>query len=148
VHVVAGSGAVPNFAILKDALHRNLKLRHTFVYSNKTREDICYFNELARIERTHPDKVKVIHTLTRESGVTAHGPNFREGRIRRDLMEPLLPDKDHCWVFACGPAIGPHEKKAAKEKGVEPTPRFLETVLQVLTQLGVADQRIRRESWG
>jgi 3-ketosteroid 9alpha-monooxygenase subunit B len=148
VHIVAGSGAVPNFAIVKDALHRNLKLRHTFLCSNKTREDIVYRDALAQLEKTHPGKVRVLHTLTRETGAAAFGPGYREGRVTRQLLEEAMPDKDHCLVYACGPAIGPYEKKAAREKGIEPAPRFLEGVLQQLSALGVPKERIHHESWG
>ena len=51
-------------------------------------------------------------------------------------------------VYACGPAIGPYDKAAAKEKGVEPAPRFLETALAHLAALGVKSQHIKHESYG
>src|SRR5512138_3075636 len=50
-YVVAGSGVVPNFAILKHALARFPKVRHTFVYSNKTWEDVIFRDHLAMLER-------------------------------------------------------------------------------------------------
>ena len=40
VHICAGSGSVPNFSMLKFALQHHPRLRHTFIYSNKTRRDV------------------------------------------------------------------------------------------------------------
>jgi len=59
-----------------------------------------------------------------------------------------LLDLQKQYVFACGPSISVFEKKAAKEKGVEPPPRFLESVLQYLGERGFPQDRIKRESYG
>jgi len=49
---------------------------------------------------------------------------------------------------ACGPAITIYDRKAAREAGKEPAPRFLETVLDALKTLGVKNEQITRESYG
>ncbi|MBI3180675.1 MAG: oxidoreductase [Myxococcales bacterium] len=148
VHLVAGSGSVPNFSILKQSLHLGQRLRHTFIYSNKTHADICFRAELEALERKHSDKLRVVHLLTRETDDSVFGPQVRKGRVTLELLRELIPAPDTCLVYACGPGIGPHERQAAKEKGVEPQPRFLETALRLLSELGVPSQRIRRESYG
>jgi 3-ketosteroid 9alpha-monooxygenase subunit B len=148
VHVVAGSGSVPNFSILKHALHHNLKLRHTFIYSNRTWDDICFRAELDELAARYPDKVRVVHTLTRERAEHHFGPNVRRGRVTRELLEELIVDPKACVAFACGPAIGPFDRQAAKITGVQPEPRFMETVLEHLSSIGVPDDRIKRESYG
>jgi 3-ketosteroid 9alpha-monooxygenase subunit B len=148
VHVVAGSGVVPNWAILKHALHAHPRLRHTFVYSNKTWDDVIYRDALAELERAHPGRLRVIHTLTREPGAEQHGPNVRDGRISTDLLRAIVPDPRACLVYACGPAIGPWERLAAREKGEEPRPRFLEAALESLEAIGVPKDRVKRESYG
>ena len=148
VHVVAGSGAVPNFSILKHALHHGLKLRHTFICSNRTQADILFRRELEELERAHPTQLKVIHTLTRESDRGVFGSNIRRGRLSVELLKELIPEPDTCLVYACGPAIGPWEKAKAKSTGTVPAPRFLESALEHLTALGVSSSRIHRESYG
>jgi ferredoxin-NADP reductase len=152
VHVVAGSGAVPNFAIMKHALHHNLKLRHSFICSNRTWADVCFKKELAEFERAYPTKVRVIHALTREPNTalfkeTGHG-ELRSGRVTSALLHEFIPDRHSCVVFACGPAVTSFEKAAAREKGAQPEPRFMEAVLEHLTKLGVPNDRVRRESYG
>lgn len=148
VHVVAGSGAVPNFAMVKHALHAGLEVRHTFLCSNKTWEDACFKGQLAALERQHPDRLKVVHLLTRETDARVFGPSVRQGRISLEVLKELVPDPKGCLVYACGPAVSTWDKKAAKEKGVEPAPRFLESALALLRQLGVPDAAVHHESYG
>jgi 3-ketosteroid 9alpha-monooxygenase subunit B len=148
VHVVAGSGAVPNFAIVKDALHRGLKLRHTFLLSNKTATDMLYREALDALEAAHPDRLRVVHTLTRETDTAAFGPRVRKGRVDQALLEELVPDRETCLVYVCGPAITPWDRRKALETRTPATPRFLETVVGHLHTLGVHDKRIKREAYG
>ena len=147
VHLCAGSGSVPNWAILKHALVHHPKLRHTFVYSNKTWDDVIYRDALDALARKHPERVKVVHTLTRGEGPAGRS-DVRRGRVDAALLRSVIPDPSACLVFACGPAIGPWDKAAAKAKGEAPTPRFLEAALAALKEVGVPDDRVENESYG
>lgn len=148
LHLCAGSGSVPNFSIIKHALHEGMKLRHTFVYSNKTHGDIIFRQQLDHLERTYPGQLRVIHSLTREDDPTRWGPNYRKGRINVELLEELIPDRDTVAVFCCGPGIGKYEREAARAKGEEPPPRFLESALACLDALGIKKNQIHREMYG
>jgi 3-ketosteroid 9alpha-monooxygenase subunit B len=148
VHVVAGSGAVPNFGILKDALHRGLKLRHTFVCCNKTYADICFRSQLDDLARAHPERVKVVHTLTRETDDRLYQGNIRKGRVSAALFQEFIPDPKSCIVYLCGPAISPWDKQEARARGEAVAPRFLESSLSLLEQHGVPKERLKHESWG
>lgn len=145
VHLVAGTGAVPNFSILKDALHRGVDARHLWVASNKRREDVLFHEELLELERAHEGRLRVVNTLTREN---AEG--FRCGRVDEALLRELLPADaaKTCLVYACGPAVHPWDRKAALEAGTQVAPRFMENVLGMLHALGVDDRRIKRETYG
>ena len=79
VHVCAGSGSVPNFSMLKFALANHPSLRHTFLYSNKTWDDIIFRDELTRLATQHPDRLTVVHTLTREENASLYGTSVRKG---------------------------------------------------------------------
>ena len=148
VHICAGSGSVPNFSMLKYALDYYPRLRHTFIYSNKTWSDVIFRDALAELERTHAERLRVVHTLTREPDVTVCGPLVRKGRINAALIREVVPDLETCIVYVCGPGISKWDREAAKEKGEAPTPRFLETVLTDLLSISVANSRIKRESYG
>ena len=147
VHLCAGSGSVPNFSILKHALNDHASLRHTFIYSNKTWDDIIFRRQLNDLAAAHPDNLRVIHCLTRETNIV-HAPNVRTGRVDEAMLRELISDPQGCVVYACGPAISNWDRQAAKEKGTEPTPRFLESVLSNLEAIGVPKSRIRKESYG
>jgi ferredoxin-NADP reductase len=148
VHVVAGSGSVPNFSILKHALHRHPAVRQTFIYSSKTWDDVIYRSPLDELAAAHPERFRVVHTLTREDPPRGRGRDVRRGRISPELLAELIPDPGSCLVYACGPGIGPWERLAARERGEAPRPRFLETVLAALSGMGLPRDRIRRESYG
>jgi len=148
VHIVAGTGAAPNFSLLKDALHRGLKLRHTLLCSNKTWGDILYREALEALERAHPDRLRVVHTLTRETDESRFSPTVRKGRVGHALLRELIPDAATCLAYVCGPAITSWDRRKALETRTPATPRFLETVLGHLHELGVDDKRIKREAFG
>src|SRR6266446_645585 len=143
VHLCAGSGSVPNFSILKHALLFHPRIRHTFIYSNKTWDDVIFRRELTTLEEQHPERLRVVHTLTRETR-----PGVRTGRVTTELIRELVPDVPGAIFFACGPAISAWDKLAARNGGPPPTPRFLETVLASLKELEVPPPRITRESYG
>jgi len=148
VHICAGSGSVPNFAIIKSALELHPDVRHTLIYSNREWNDIIFRAELENIERLHPDRVKIIHTLTREPDASSHGPNFRSGRVNLKMLEEIIPASRDCHFFVCGPAVSAADRLAAREKGTEPQPRFLESILEDLKSLGVTKDQITYESYG
>src|SRR5215510_12894507 len=81
VHICAGSGSVPNFSMLKFALAHHPAIRHTFIYSNKTWDDVIYKQALTELASKHPDRLSVVHTLTREADESVYGSLVRKGRI-------------------------------------------------------------------
>jgi ferredoxin-NADP reductase len=148
LHLCAGSGSVPNVSIIKDSLLRHPNLRHTFVYSNKTSQDVIFRKALAELRAAHPDRLKVIHTLTRETGIASPNEDIRCGRVTVELLREVLEAEPNSIVYSCGPAISVWERRAAAAKGTTPTPRFLETMQAHLTELGVPKDRIKIEAFG
>lgn len=150
LHVCAGSGIVPNYSILKQSLQEHPKVRHTLVYTNKTWADVIFARELRALELQHPDRLKVVHTLTREAPERLEGPfgKARAGRVSAALLREVVLDPSSCVAFACGPGITPHDKAEARKKGVAPAPRFLETVLGGLRELGFKEEQLEYESYG
>ncbi|HTT71588.1 MAG TPA: oxidoreductase [Anaeromyxobacteraceae bacterium] len=148
VHIVAGSGSVPNYAILKYALAVHPRLRQSFVYSNRTWEDVIFREGLAGLKARFPGRLHLLHALTREEGAGRHGPWVRQGRVGPELLREAIPDPSSCLVYACGPAVGSAERARARERGEMPAPRFLEGVKEALLELGVPPGRVRTEAYG
>jgi len=148
VHICAGSGSVPNFSILKHALAHHPKLRHTFIYSNRTWEDVIFKDQLTELVRARTDRLRIVHTLTRETDDHRFHPDVRKGRLSASLIAELVPDLSEAFFYVCGPAISTWDRAAARETGRELQPRFLESVLMALESLGVKQNQITRESYG
>jgi 3-ketosteroid 9alpha-monooxygenase subunit B len=148
LHLCAGSGSVPNVSMIKDSLLRHPNLRHTFVYSNKTSQDVIFRAALAQLQAEHRDRLKVIHTLTREAGIASPHEDIRSGRVTLEMLREIFEREPNTIVYSCGPAVSVWERRAHAAQGTIPTPRFLETMQAYLTELRVPRDRIKVEAFG
>ena len=148
VHIVAGSGVVPNFSILKEDLKNGGPLRHTMIFSNRTWADITFREELHELEKNYPERFRLVHTLTRELDPAYFSERVRKGRVSMELIRELVPEPARALFYVCGPAITAWERRKALETKIPSEPRFLETTLDQLQQLGVdLKKQVKRESW-
>ncbi len=148
VHLCAGSGIVPSFAILKDALHRGVDARHTLLYSNKRWEDVIFRDALTELETRHPGSLRVVHALTRDARAPAPARReVRPGRIDEATLRANVPDLENAWFYVCGPSVPIHEARAARERGEKPAPRFLESMRALVLSLGIPKERLFTEGW-
>lgn len=148
LHLCAGSGSVPNLSIIKDALVHHPRLRHTFIYSNKTSQDIIFRTQLSELAGAHPDRLKVIHAITREAGVASPNEDIRHGRVTLELLREVFDREPNSVVYACGPAVSVWERRAHAAAGTTPTPRFLETMQSFLTELKIPRAQVKIEAFG
>lgn len=148
LHVIAGSGSVPNFSILKHDLAQDSKLKHVFVYSNRTHDDIIFRGQLAALARRFPERLELVHLLTRDPEAHRHGPGHRHARLSLEVLRELVRDPARTEAFVCGPGITVFQRKAALAKGEKAAPRFLENALAMLQELGVPKKQIHHESYG
>ena len=102
VHICAGSGSVPNWSIIKYALAKDLKLKHTLIYGNKTWEDVIYRHALKDLQTRYPDKLQIVHALSREPGADDFGRHVYRCRVGAELISKYVPDPSAVEVFACG----------------------------------------------
>jgi len=148
VHICAGSGIVPNWGIIKAALHDDLPLKHTLIYGNKTWDEIIYRDALIELAAAHPERLEIVHAISREPDATRRGDNVAVGRVSRDLIAEHLGDPSRAIVYACGPALSKWDKQRARKTGEELKPRFMETVLAALDDLGVPKKQRHYETYG
>ena len=90
----------------------------------------------------------MIDTLTREEDSSLFGPSVRKGRVGVEVMREVITDPTAPLVYVCGPGISKWDREVAREKGTAPQPRFLESVLANLKEIGVPNSRIKREFYG
>lgn len=148
VHICAGSGIVPNYSIIQHCLEAMPSMKHTLIYTNKTYDDIIFRRQLDQVVERHTDQVRVVHTLTRDPDATRKFPQYRQGRVNEALLREYIPAPSEVQVYCCGPGITKYDREAAKNRGEEPPPRFLETTLFLLEKIGVKNNQIHRESYG
>jgi ferredoxin-NADP reductase len=148
LHLCAGSGSVPNFSMIKDSLRRHRKLRHTLLYSNKTWDDVIFRDRLTELASEHESRLRVVHTLTRQTAPVETTADVRMGRVGRELLASTLAAEPNSLVYACGPAVSVWEKRDCIARGVAPTPRFLETMQAELEALRLPRGRLKLEAFG
>ena len=146
VHVCAGSGIVPNYSIIKYALRNYPDVKHKLLYSNRRWADTIFGNELLQLQKDFPNHLDIVFAFTRKpkSGLPVKCYNRR---VDLDMIKEILPDVNRT-IYVCGPGNSIYEKRAAKEKGLTPPPRFLESVLFDLNTLGIDKKDIKNESYG
>lgn len=150
VHLVAGSGIVPSFSILKDELihHKNPHTKHVVLYVNKFEPDIIFHRELVQLQQQFPDRLVIKHFLSKENPEKNFGPDYNYRRPNIEDVMKLVSKPQHALFFACGPAITKWQRQKAEEQGLTPAPRFMEWVHDVIEALGIEKRRYKREIYG
>lgn len=148
VHVCEGSGIVPNWSIVKAALRDHARLRHTLLYSNTSWDDIVFRDALHALAEAHQDRLRVVHLLTAQADLGGLPSTVRREPISTAVVREVVPDCHNALYYACGPALSPWHRLAAKEKGEKPTPRFMERVRDTISELGIPMSRVREECYG
>jgi ferredoxin-NADP reductase len=122
--VAGGSGVVPFRSMLRHRAAASSDAPATLLVSARTAEDLIYRSELEQIA-ADGDGVRLVRTLTRAAPEGWDGPT---GRVSRELLAPLIePDAN---AFVCGPT------------------GFVETVADVLVELGLDPAQVKTERFG
>jgi len=150
VHIVAGSGIVPNFAILKDELenNKNTSVKHTLINVNRNFGSIIYRDKLEELHQSYQNRFQIVHYLTRETNPMQHGTHFRSGRPQLADLKDLVKHPKTALVYACGAGVSKWQKKRAKLDGTTPKPRFLEAIGKIIHALAIDRKRYKHEVYG
>jgi glycine betaine catabolism B len=125
VLIAAGSGITPMVAMLRYIDDLRLGTSVTLLYCVRTAADIIFQTELARLERSLSNfKYKVCLS---QPDPAWKGPS---GRLSGGFISQHVGDLDSPTFFLCGP------------KG------FMDNARQILSTLGVQQERILQESFG
>jgi ring-1,2-phenylacetyl-CoA epoxidase subunit PaaE len=101
--VAAGSGITPVLSIVSTTLEAEPGCRWTVIFGNRSADSAMFLDELEGLKDRYPDRLQLIHVLSREQGVM---PLF-SGRLDRQRISELLdrviaPARPVEW-FLCGP---------------------------------------------
>lgn len=147
IHVVAGSGVVPSYSIIKDELiGKKSSIKHVLITVNKTRENIIFHQKLKDLTEQF-NNLEVHYFLTQEKSLSGLNGDYFLGRPSDQHVQSLVVDKEKTLLFACGPALTKWQKKAAKSPE-DLKPRFMEWVQDVVEKLALDKHRFKREIYG
>jgi ring-1,2-phenylacetyl-CoA epoxidase subunit PaaE len=127
VLIAAGSGITPVLSIAASLLAARDDTTVTLVYGNRRAKTVMFADEVADIKDAYPDRMKLVHVLSREPQEVELFSGRLDGAKLRDLLPVTVdvPAVDHWWL--CGPFGMTTE------------------AVEVLTGLGVEPDRIHRE---
>jgi len=101
--VTAGSGITPVLSLISTTLETEPRCRWTVIFGNRSADQVMFLDELEGLKDRYPDRLQLVHVLSREQGVV---PLFT-GRIDQAKLNELLdrvvsPAAPSEW-FLCGP---------------------------------------------
>ena len=126
VILAAGIGIAPFMSTLRYTTEKGLPNYFTLFNSNKTKDEVAYFEELEKLKTENPN-IKIFYTLTREKA-----DGFDNGRINSDYLNASLVRGQFATsvFYICGG----HE--------------FIEAMTKLLSELGVDAKRVKKEDFG
>ncbi|TDD68738.1 phenylacetate-CoA oxygenase/reductase subunit PaaK [Jiangella aurantiaca] len=101
--VAAGSGITPVLSIVATALATEPGSRVTLLYGNRTSSSVMFLDELADLKDRHPDRLQLVHLLSREPGSTELLSGRIDGERLGRLLDTLLPPETVDDWYLCGP---------------------------------------------
>jgi ring-1,2-phenylacetyl-CoA epoxidase subunit PaaE len=118
--VAAGSGITPVLSIAWSVLDVEPTSEVVLVYGNRTSGDVMFLEELADLKDRFPDRLQVLHVLSREEQES----ELLSGRIDRErlqrLFDTLLTGVDE-W-YLCGPfGMVTDGRQTLLDAGVDPS---------------------------
>lgn len=124
VFVAGGSGITPFMCAMRFAAAKNMPNKIILLYSNKTVDDIIYRDELEALGQR--ENITVIQSLTKK--IPEQWKGIR-GRLNKDaILSHVEGPKKKLW-YVCGP------------------PPMVQSVKEMLADIGVPEQRLRIEDW-
>jgi ferredoxin-NADP reductase len=125
VLLAAGSGITPMMGMLRYLDDLCLNTHATLLYCVRTRDDIIFRQELEELQA----RLRNFRSHVLLSKPDAGWPGAR-GRINREFISKIVPEIHSRVFFLCGP------------------PPFMQTVRGILTDIAVAPESIRQETFG
>jgi ring-1,2-phenylacetyl-CoA epoxidase subunit PaaE len=99
----AGVGITPLVSILKTALVREERSKIVLIYSNRSKENTLFYDELTDWETRYPGRLKIVWIFSNTQNLmTARLNTFY---IHQLVAEHLQFDRNKALFYSCGPVI-------------------------------------------
>ncbi len=98
--IAAGSGITPCFSIIKTLL-KNSDCRIVLIYSNKSKEDTVFYNELNHYQNLNPERFTIKFLFSNETSL--YNTRLSSWLLNHFIDEYLKVPKTEAMFYICGP---------------------------------------------
>jgi ring-1,2-phenylacetyl-CoA epoxidase subunit PaaE len=124
VFLAAGTGITPVLSLLREALSRNDNIKLYLIYSNRSRQQTVFLEQLEQLAKLHPRRLSV-------SFYFSDSMDLQRARLSRlaleDFLKKNITDPAKALFYLCGPHF------------------YMQNISITLLTDGVPDDNIRRE---
>ena len=99
--LAAGSGIVPIFSLIKTALHLYPGLSVVLIYSNRSRDETIYYNELQALQSQYPSNLQVELLFSLSVDLTM--ARLNQWLLQYFLLRYATVRKEDILFYTCGP---------------------------------------------
>lgn len=117
--VAAGSGITPVLSLVSTFLESEPGCRFSVIFGNRGADSVMFLDELEGLKDRYPDRMQIIHVLTREQAlVPLLSGRLDEARLAGLLDGVVAPAQPEEW-FLCGPfeMVGA-ARRVLEERGI------------------------------
>jgi len=123
----AGVGITPLYSILKTVLREEPDSKVVLVYSNSSKEQTVFYEELLQWQSAYPDRLQI-------EFIWSNAKNLLKARLNRDYLIELVKEHvdlslENSIFYTCGPLF------------------YMDLCRYTLLGMGIPDERIKRETF-
>lgn len=129
VFLVGGIGITPFMSMIRYATEMRLPIPLILLYSNRTRSDIPFIEEIKEAARVNP-YFKYVSVLSQDTSLAPEDSEMLLGRLDTNIIHQAVANlKNPAKYLLCGP------------------PMFMNAMIDNLHQLGIPDSQIQLEAF-
>ena len=123
----AGIGITPIFSLIKTLLNAQPEQNVVLIYSNRSKEEVVFYNELQALSEKFPDRFKI--ELLYSTSFDLARARLSKALVPVLLDEYALAQKQEILFYICGPFT------------------YMRMVIFSLEEQGISDEQIRKENF-
>lgn len=124
VMIAGGIGITPFRGMIRYVWDKKLPVQIDLIYSNRTPDEIAFYNELENIKKNYSN-IHIVYTVTKEDSDW----KGNVGRISEDLIKNNISEINNSVFYICG------------------SPSMVEDMLSLLRKIGIKEENLKYEKF-